>query len=1158
MNLIRLNTLMRIETQITLSLFRYWAFLAFAFVMSIGMYVSFLVLHAAWSASSPTLAIPSSRHVISYIGFFYLVSYITGIVFLAFEIRGRDSRARMLDILDSRPYTNGELVLGRFLGVVLCSWVPVVILLGVMLLVSWALPWFGFTIGGPLEPLSLVGLALFMALPAMAFCCALVMLVSLLVRNRVVALIISLLVIFVTYVVLGTQGFSVALSFDLVGAMQLNQPSEWVPSIADQPWWVQRAGLLFMSAGLLALALAIHPRLDGTRRVTPMAAGVAFTVCGLALGAVAYQMQERRFDQLDHWRAVHETRQDDAVPDVQNIRATVSIDPGRQLRVELELRFTAASETLTHALFTLNPGFTVTKVVDGVDRALQFEHADGLLEITLQDALNASESATVKLNYAGLPNTHFGYLDSALDLREDNVSIDSRRYYGLDKGVFEASYVALTPGIRWLPAAGVDVGRGDPRQRAVDFFTVDMEVSLPSDWTAAGPGRRQQLSSGEGDRQTVQFSPASPIPEVALMAARFAAFSTELEGIHFEVLLHPKHTGLIDHFAFAREEIERWVNSRLRLVAGSGLRYPFDAFTLVEVPNILRGHQGGWRMDTALAPPGMLLIKEQGLPTARFDIPMDGFVYRMVNSVDENTPEVDPAIVERDRLINYFINDLSGGNVFSAFARNYFLYRTAAVGREAIPLNYMLEDLASLLVSGERSYFSAIKVTRTEDLVMNSLEQQSLLSLSPSQRVLASLGGNHALWESAADTPLAQFDPWRDPTLAVDELALRSGTLAQAIYDTLGAEGAAQLLGQLLTRYGGSEFTFGDLLHSEAIQSAQLDPVLSAWFHSSLAGFRTDDADMVQLADSESGDTRYQLRFTLRNTEAAPGLVRVFWSMEALNLSTVDNAAFGSIPLSARLERSYSEPLLIAGNSAVEFGAVFNQPPATVYVEPYMSLNRTAFLVRNFDRDNIPRRNSIAVEGVRKIDPSGESSAAMAAALPERIVIDDLDPGFSVNETVAMRDTGLIGQLFDVTIDTPMDQGLPVMTYGYPIRWSRRASESAWGEYRRTVAYIAAGEGDSAALFETSLPRPARWRLDLHMPAQLLTIVVQNPYGNWQLAVVSDNGRELVDFHADSTGPGWNQIGLFDLPAGPVVVELSNYSDGLTVVADAVSWTEVK
>ena len=135
----------------------------------------------------------------------------------------------------------------------------------------------------------------------------------------------------------------------------------------------------------------------------------------------------------------------------------------------------------------------------------------------------------------------------------------------------------------------------------------------------------------------------------------------------------------------------------------AGLAYPFDAFTAVEVPNTLRSYKGGWRLDTALAPPAMMLLREtKGLPTARFDFDViEAFGSRNYD-LEGGKPRID-----RDRVVNFFSNDLSGGNILAGAARSFFVHRTSAEGREAIALDFILEDLSTLLVSGRRSYFSA-------------------------------------------------------------------------------------------------------------------------------------------------------------------------------------------------------------------------------------------------------------------------------------------------------------------------------------------------------------------------------------------------------------------------------------------------------------------
>jgi len=45
-----------------------------------------------------------------------------------------------------------------------------------------------------------------------------------------------------------------------------------------------------------------------------------------------------------------------------------------------------------------------------------------------------------------------------------------------------------------------------------------------------------------------------------------------------------------------------------------------------------------------------------------------------------------------------------------------------------------------------------------------------------------------------------------------------------------------------------------------------------------------------------------------------------------------------------------------------------------------------------------------------------------------------------------------------------------------------------------------------------------------------------------------------VKYDARTAVSGWNDIGTFELPAGPVSLEVSDSTDGNVVVADAVRW----
>src|SRR5690606_27039651 len=123
---------------------------------------------------------------------------------------------------------------------------------------------------------------------------------------------------------------------------------------------LQRAGVLVLALGLLGAAAAVHPRLDGGRRSRVAAASLGLAVAGLAGIFSAAEQRVEAAERTERWRAAHEARADEPIPDIISISGTVAIDPGRSLDADLVLELEAPPDrTLESVLLTLNPGLAV-------------------------------------------------------------------------------------------------------------------------------------------------------------------------------------------------------------------------------------------------------------------------------------------------------------------------------------------------------------------------------------------------------------------------------------------------------------------------------------------------------------------------------------------------------------------------------------------------------------------------------------------------------------------------------------------------------------------------------------------------------------------------------------------------------------------------------
>jgi ABC-type transport system involved in multi-copper enzyme maturation permease subunit len=1140
-------TIARAEMLLTRRLARYWIFLSLAFLTALIIYFYYSAIHGLLSTYSATVALIGPRYLISAIGGIYSIIFIVGAIFLAFDIRARDMRERMIEVLDSRPYTNLELVAGRFLGLLIPSWIPVLILAIFLELLGLLLLSIGLPLGEPIEICSLIGYVFLATLPALAFTLSVVFLVTLLVRNRLVAAVV-LLVLFAIYIWITTAYLHMTNRslVDFISYGDVVFPSEIIPVLISLKGLFQRLTLLLATFGILVLCAAVHPRLDGGSRSKLGFYGGGLVILALVVTGFRFYMNTGDIKIAETWKEAHAARADAPVPDLQSITGEVKIIPGKTLDLNLDLTFRAPGQAaLNNALFTLNPGQEVKEALDASGQSLDFTHENGLLELFLPHTLNPGEETKVHLNIKGLPDHRFVFLESAIDPATIKDLSYTIYLLGVEPAIFEPRFVALMPSIRWLPASGPEKSRDDPRSRAVDFFEVDLSVDLPNGWLAAGPGRRHNMQGGT-DIAKFRFSPPSPVPEVALIASRFESRSVEIDGVLLELLIHHKHMKNLEVMAETSEKMHSWIEERLQETKDAGLSYPYDGLTLVEVPSSLRGYAGGWRMDTAMSPPSLLLMREMSFPTARFDA-----AFRKPEAFKNHEGGLVQA--KWDRLRNYFINDFSGGNIFAGAARNFFIYQTAAKGSEALALNFVMEALSTFLVTETRGYFSIhlFKNRNKVNQFVSSLVFESIGGLSQGESVadaaIDAVTSRPEVWDQATGVSLKDMDPWEDPARTVDVLTLKGYAVAQSILDILGPEKTGQLLSSLREAHKGQSFMLNDMLEAGKTLGHDLEELLGDWLGTTtLPGFVCSEAKVYRLPDTSDGSPRYQLLFSVRNDESAPGVFRFVylfagegggWSSITLNLNGIN--------ATSNWENVKSEPIRLAGKSAIRFGTVLSRPPTSVLLAPYLSLNRASFPIRLPPVDQGKINKEEPIEGLEEVSWS----------LPEEdlIVVDDLDPGFTVVEGKQAKGFRIEsrGDKSEVT-----DQGLPVAPiFGVPSNWSRKVDQTSWGKYRHTMAMVKAGEGSKKAVFTAIIPKTGSWNLELYMPLKQSVFMVRK-WGNWNLVIKDSNSdQHEIEFDSKSAMHGWNLAGSLDLPKGKTSVIFSDKTDGQCVVSDAIRWS---
>lgn len=139
---------------------RTWLFALLASIVGVGLYQLDTSLHLYqldYRQPVPRFGIPGY-------GVLALAVLLSGAVFLAFDMRRRDARARIAEALAARPVSNLELLGGRCLGIAVIVWLLLAGIFGLIQaigLLAAIMPWLG-------DPATLaVSIVAFLAIDAM-------------------------------------------------------------------------------------------------------------------------------------------------------------------------------------------------------------------------------------------------------------------------------------------------------------------------------------------------------------------------------------------------------------------------------------------------------------------------------------------------------------------------------------------------------------------------------------------------------------------------------------------------------------------------------------------------------------------------------------------------------------------------------------------------------------------------------------------------------------------------------------------------------------------------------------------------------------------------------------------------------------------------------
>ena len=1085
------------------------------------------------------------------------------VVLLGCDCISRDRSVGIEESIHAHAVRNHELILGRTISVFVVSLCLFAICVAFLLVMQRIFRAVELTAGVSSLP---SGLAYVFgdAASILLFWTAFVVLVGTLVKNRLLVACIALGFVVFHYVVAQLAPIHFSGYISGVGLLTPSMPSDLLESVGERiPTLVHRSAILLVAFGVVVMAVLCLSRRDQLKKLPVTCTAMLFVALGCFVLVGLLTRDSLREKERDTWIQVHRELAETPIADLLKVGGSIRIEPGHMLGLDLVLVLSAQEATaLDELVLSFNPGMTISSLKAGPDEHTDYSFEHGLLRLMLDKPLHPGEQIEIGIRASGKPDMRFAYLDEFVDLRNQSRATGFPVLaLGHVAAIFDKSYVALMPAVRWLPVPGSNFGSSNEEWVNKDYFDVDLTVSVPQGWTIAAPHREIVRQSDSDEMVAYQVAPSMSVPNFALLASDFAKYSMQLESVEAEILLHQHHSSVLSWAAKYASGIDQLTSPWLSRSEEKGLSYPYQRFSLVEIPSTLRGYSGAWPLDSQLASPGVYMFREWSLPAARFE----AFWKRYAAIVIET--EQMPTMIMR-YFQTFLDSDAFGAGFQAHLWRNFTNHQFHATGRGASALNLIVRLLTSTVVSGSseglmwsyRPEFSALEVNN-ERLIERLRSRTAPYVTSFGYDLFAYFmdqvfEGNSKGWEALSD-PLVVSGEHSDPRFEWKLLNMKSFAVASMLNSVLGSEDTGRFLAALRTKFGGSDYTLEDVSQLADELDLPLLHCIETWItQSGLPGFIIDDLEVVEGIDQE-GAREYVITVLVRNDEPIPGIVTVRLQQ-----------AWSQPPYWTMFPTNISETVFVDAHSKARVTLTSQTEPEYLQIQPFLSYNRHQWDVK------LPRP-------VRNGSLAGENSAQLALDQSDqeqshRVVVDDLDLAFNVAKNSTASRKFRFGLLFGggSRFQFDEDEGLPKYNVFSedPRTWSRTNFSGAHGHYRRTSAVGIGSEDATWARFDAELDDSGTWNLQYHLPVDpRLAESHENMYmgyastalsraqplgrqGTYKIRILQGGAEEAVSFDASVGTMGWNEIGSFEMAAGTVSVEVSSETDGSFVYADAVQW----
>ncbi len=1117
MTFFHIFTIAKFETKMLL---RSWFFRIFAIIAIVIIGLFDLVIYtnigfSPWSLKAIASTVPYANLMLLNIAQAIIAA------FLASDFLRRDTKLDTTDVFYTRPVSNGEYIFGKTAGLLFVF----IILNLIILLVGLIFNLVNQDI--PVMMSAYIYYPLLISLPTLVFIFGLAFLLMTIIRNQAVTFI-----LLIGYVVATLFYFGRKLNF-LLDYMAFRVPmthSDFIGFGNLNEILIHRGIYFVLGIGLIAFTVAFLKRLPQSkplRYIAPLTGSVCFIIGIWAAIHYIQKMNKEETLRQDIIR-INEKHSDAAIVDIEHYDINIR-HRGNTIHTTAEMQIINNSQNnIEQVVFRLNPGLKISEISIN-DENISYSREKHMVIISPDEPLPSKTKHDLKVVYKGYIDERACYVDIDTSKRQEQYrffvfNIDKRYSFIRD------DFVLLTREANWYPLPGTGYFPGKKFDMHHGFSTFHTKIYTKDNLLAFSQGRQIQSKDS-----VFEYTTDYPVPQISLVIGPYTNRSIAVDSIDYSLITKTGHT----YFTKYLTEIQDTLTPVIRELKNDyerqlNLMYPFRRFTVLEVPVQFASYQRIWTFARENAQPEIVLLPENCFMMfgADFLIMTRRNERRQKNDNETRTDKE----IQVDMFKQAFENSLAASTTF-AFAEersgetanpysifpNYYTYAYYVDAKQIPVINLAVESYFNSNVKAQlNDFWKRFGGLSAEEIANVNLKDHSLDYYVENEQ---------------------------DDNKLLNMIHVKGEYLFSMFEHNTGKEQFLKIFSDYLykRKFTTTQFRhFVDTLNSYS--SSNLQNEVESWYTSNVLPeyiIKFSDNYKVRKGDREL----YQVKLLVNNQGRTDGYIHV-------NFQTGERRRRFGGPMASGYGSDSEDSYLyhIPSGKTKEIGILLYEKPNRMNVNTLISGNIPSTIsfptdefdelkpdVKPFEGDTILNRN-LTLHG------------------KEEYVVDNEDDGFEI----VQPETGkILRNLIDLTPKTQNQTKYKSFNHDAPREWTAYTASELYGDFIRSAWFVRAGEGKKKAIWKTLLPERGSYEVYSYLRPNFFrggrrrrrNDDERKIKGTYEYIIVSDDGKENIEFNLEELEEGWNYLGSFYYADDTAKVILTDKAgEDVIIHADAIKW----